>query len=477
MALTEGTTRSGTRGGETRFEIDADRLIELDRKHKLPGFAPLEEHARTGPSLLIVKGKGVFVWDVHGKQYLDGSAAIWNVNLGYGQSEVADVVRDQLMQLSYHIGLLNVSTPPAIELAAKLASLAPKGLNRVFFTSGGSESSETVIRLSRLYFKLKGYKNKTTAISRNRGYHGSSTGAASLTGIDHFHELFEPMLPKVRHIDPPYCYRCPWGKEYPSCGVVCADALEKAILEEGPDNVAFFIAEPVMGAGGVISAPPEYFPRIREICDRYDVLMVADEVITGTGRTGKMWGIENWGVIPDIISTAKGISSGYLPLGAVLVHDKIYDTLLGSPKGTAMWHGYTNTGNPACCAAGLKVLEIVERDHLIEHAAKMGVRLHEGLEKLRSSPIVGDVRGLGLMAAIELVRNKQTREAFPEKAAAGVQFRRASFEAGLLIRAIGDIICMSPPLVISAQEIDLMIERLGIALKKTEEWARSEKLI
>jgi putrescine aminotransferase len=469
-------TRKPARETQTRFELDADRLIELDRRHKLPGFAPLDEHARDG-SMVIVRGKGVFVWDARGKQYLDGSSAIWNVNLGYGQTEVAEAVRDQLEKLSFHLGLLNISTPPAIELAAKLASLAPKGLNRVFFTSGGSESNETVIRLSRLYFKLKGYKNKVTAIALNRGYHGSSTGAASLTGIEHFHEHFEPMMPRVRHIDPPYCYRCPWKKEYPSCGVGCADELEKAILEEGPDNVAFFIAEPVMGAGGVIPAPPEYFPRIRRICDRYDVLMVVDEVITGTGRTGKMWGIEHWGVIPDIISTAKGISSGYLPLGAVIVHEKIYQTLLESSKGAVMWHGYTNTGNPACCAAGLKVLEIVERDGLIENAAKMGKRLHEGLRKFRSSPIVGDIRGIGLMAAVELVRNKEKREAFPAEAGVGAQFKRAAFDGGLLIRAIGDNICMSPPLIISGSEIDLMLERLGNALAKTEAWATSQKLI
>ena len=372
--------------------------------------------------------------------------------------------------------MLNISTPSATELAAKLARLAPAGLNRVFFTSGGSESNESVIRLTRLYFKLKGYKNKVTAIARNRGYHGSSTGAASLTGIEHFHEHFEPMMPNVRHIDPPYCYRCPWKKSHPSCGMMCADELEKAILEEGPDNVAFFIAEPVMGAGGVIAAPPEYFPRIRQVCDRYDVLMVSDEVITGTGRTGKMWGIEHWGVIPDIISTAKGISSGYLPLGAVIVHEKIYQTLLES-KGVVMWHGYTNTGNPACCAAGLKVLEIVERDGLIEHAARMGERLHDGLRRFRSLPIVGDVRGLGLMAAIELVRNQESREAFPAEAGVGAQFKRAAFDGGLLIRAIGDNICMSPPLTISASEIDLMLERLGEALAKTEAWAKSQKLM
>src|ERR1700724_3850655 len=330
--------------GAMRFEIDPKRLNELDRKHKLPGFASLDEHAHQGP-LIIARGKGVFVWDANGKQYLDGSSAIWNVNLGFGNKEIADAVAQQLETLSFHLGLLNISTPPAMELAAKLAELAPPGLDRVFFTSGGSESNESVIRLPRLYHRLKGYKNKTVAIARIKGYHGSSCGAASLTGIDHFHEFFEPMLPDVRHIAPPYCYRCPLGKEYPSCAVACADELEKAILEEGPDRVAFFIAEPVMGAGGVISAPKEYWTRIRQICDKYDVLMVADEVITG----------------------AKGISSGYLPLGAVIVHERIYKTLLDSAAGAAVWHGFTNTGNPACCAAGLQTLENIERDGVVEH--------------------------------------------------------------------------------------------------------------
>jgi putrescine aminotransferase len=459
----------------TRFELDTNRLLELDRKHKLPAFAPIDEHAEKG-SLIIVKGRGVWVWDASGKQYLDGSSSIWNVNLGFGNREIADAVRDQLENLSFHLTLLNMSTPPAIELAAKLAAIAPPGLTRIFFTSGGSESNESVIRLSRLYFKLRGYSNKTTAIARLRGYHGSSTGAASLTGIDHFHEHFEPLLEKVRHIDPPFCYRCPLGKEYPSCAVACADELEHVILEEGPDTVAFFIAEPVMGAGGVIPAPREYWTRIRQICDKYDVLLVADEVITGFGRTGKMFAVEHWDVRPDIISCAKGISSGYLPLGAVLVHEKIYETLLSAPKGSSMWHGYTNSGNPACCAAGLKTLEILQRDGLVLHAAKMGERLQLGLHRFESSPIVGDIRGQGLMAAIELVANKQTRAPFPESARVGEFFRDATREQGLLIRAIGDSICMSPPLIISPDEIDSLLNRLDSALAKTERFVAERGL-
>lgn len=476
MTSSVGKRTPGASTADVRFELDAARLRDLDRKHRLPVMAPIDEHAAHG-SQIIVRGKGVFVWDVDGKRYLDGSAAVWNVNLGFGQSEIIEAVREQLETLSFHAGLLNYSTPPPIELAAKLAKVAPPGLNRVLFTSGGSESNESVIRLSRLYFKLKGYKDKVIGVARLRGYHGSTCGAATLTGIDHFHEGFEPLLPGIRHINPPYCYRCPLGRDYPSCAVACADELEQLILKEGPDKVAFFIAEPVMGLGAVVSAPKEYFVKIRQICDKYDVLMVCDEVITGFGRTGKMFGIDNWGVVPDMISCAKGISSGYLPLGAVLIHEKIYQTFLNSPKGTTVWHGYTNTGNPASCAAGLKTLEIIERDRIVEHVEKMGRRLHEGLHAFYSSPIVGEIRGIGLLAAIELVRNKETREAFAPELGVGQVFRRATLEEGLLVRALGDSICMSPPLIISAEDVDLLLAKLKAALTKTEQWVRQKGLI
>lgn len=256
----------------------------------------------------------------------------------------------------------------------------------------------------------------------------------------------------------------------------CADELEQVIVEEGPDTVAFFIAEPVMGAGGVIPAPPEYWTRVWEICDRHDVLLVADEIITGFGRTGKMFGVEHWDVRPDMISCAKGISSGYLPLGAVLVHERIYATLLSAAPGSTVWHGFTNSGNPACCAAALKTIEILERDGLVQRAAALGERLHAGLRALRSSPLVGDVRGIGLMGAVELVRNKDTREAFPASAGVGAFFRSAAREHGLLLRAVGDTICMSPPLIISAEELDTLLERLAATLATTEAWAAAQGL-
>jgi adenosylmethionine-8-amino-7-oxononanoate aminotransferase len=450
-------------------KLDLQRLAELERTHMLPSFIPLDEHAVRGPTILV-RGKGVFVWDADGNEYLDSAAGIWNVNLGFGRTEIAEAVREQIERLSFHVNLLGLSTPPAIEFAAKLAALAPGELKRVLLTSGGSESNESVIRLSRLYFALQGKPAKTTAVARYFGYHGSTLGAASLTGIERFHRYFGPPALKVRHIAPPYRYRCELCRGADACTLACADELEKAIVAEGSDNVGFFIAEPVIGSGGVIPAPKEYWTRIRQICDRHDVLFVADEVITGGGRTGQMFGCEHWDVTPDIITCAKGISSGYLPLGAVLVHEKIYHAIFNGPSGLALWHGFTNTGHPTCCVAGLKTLEIIERERLVERARRMGERMFEGLRALEASPIVGDIRGQGLMAGIELVQDKQSRRPFALTAGVGKFLRQTAREMGLLVRLAGDIICLSPPLVISENEMDMLLGRLSAALAKTERW-------
>jgi adenosylmethionine-8-amino-7-oxononanoate aminotransferase len=459
--------------GERNAVLDARRLIELDREHMLPSFVPLDEHAANGPTIMV-RGKGVLVWDIDGNEYLDSAAGIWNVNLGFGRVEIADAVREQIKQLCFHINLLNLSTPPAIEFAARLAALAPGELKRVLLTSGGSESNETAVRLARLYFALRGSPGKTAAIARYFGYHGSTLAAAALTGIERFHRYYGPPALKVRHIAPPYRYRCELCREADACTLACADELEKAIVEEGPHNIGLFIAEPVIGSGGVIPAPKEYWTRIRQICDRHDVLFVADEVITAGGRTGKMFACEHWDVLPDIITCAKGISSGYQPLGAVLVHEKIYRTILNGPTGLAIWHGFTNTGHPACCAAGLKTLEIIESEQLVERAERMGQRMFNGLRALAASPIVGDIRGQGLMAGVELVQDKQTRRAFAQTAGVGKFMRQAAREVGLLLRLSGDVICLSPPLVISECEMDVLLERLSAALAKTEAWVAQQ---
>ncbi len=469
-------TNTRSRRSAVQSENERDILVELDRAHRLPSFAPLDEVYRREP-LILVRGKGVFVWDVNGRKYLDSAAGIWNVNLGFSRTDVASAVARQLRTLSFHINLLNVTTPPAIRFAAKLASLAPGSLKRVLLTSGGSESNESAIRLSRLYFALRGKPDKTVAIARKLGYHGSTLGAAALTGIERFHRYYGPPGLKVRHIEPPYRYRCEFCRDHQECTLKCADLLEEAVLQEGPDKVGFFIAEPIIGSGGVIPAPKAYWTRVREICDRYDVLFVADEVITAGGRTGKMFACEHWDVLPDIITCAKGISSGYAPLGAVIVDEKLYQAIRSGREGLAIWHGFTNTGHPLSCAVGLKTLEIIENEKLPERARVMGERLIAGLQKLKDSPIVGDIRGEGLMVGVELVRDKQTREPFPIQARVGAFLREAALEEGLLVRMAGDVICLSPPLVIKEREIDLLLARLAAALYKTENWVKANGLL
>lgn len=453
----------------TAFELDVQRLSELERRHKVTLFAPLDEHQR-GDFTIMAAGKGVYLWDPSGKQYLDAVSGIGNVNLGYGQTEIAEAVRDQLETLPYHLGGWHFSTIPSIELAAKLAEIAPKGLTRVFLVSGGSEANETVIKLARIYFKLKGYKNKTSAIALEHGYHGATYGAACLTGIDQMHESFGPFPMRVRHIAAAYRYRCPMCAGESACTLACADQLEKVIIEEGAENVAFFIFEPVLFGGGGIAGPREYYRRIREICGRYEVLMVADEVVTGFGRTGKMFAVEHFGVIPDIMSMAKGISGGYQPLGAVLFKEEIYQTLLSGPAGTTFWHGFTNGGHPAACAAGLKAIEIIQRDGLIENAQRAGRRFWERLEEFRSSPIIGDIRGLGLLACVEFVRNKDTREPFPDAMLVGEYLRKAALKHGLVVRGMGNNVFIAPAIVISPAEVDMFAERLKAALAETENW-------
>jgi adenosylmethionine-8-amino-7-oxononanoate aminotransferase len=460
----------------TPFEFDARQLKLLEERHKVPALTTFKAHAE-GDFTIIAAGKGVYLWDVDGNCYIDGVSGIGNVGLGYGQTEIAEAVAAQMRTLPFHLSGWNFSTPPSIQLSAKLATLAPPGLTRVFLVSGGSEANETVIKIARLYYQLRGFPNKTGAIALSMSYHGASYGAASLCGLHHMHEGFEPMLPKVRHIPSPYRYRCEFCASESACTLKCADQLEQAILEEGPENVAFFIAEPVGGAGGCIPAPAGYFQRIREICDRYDVLMVADEVVTGFGRTGKMFAIEHWGVVPDMISVAKGISSGYLPLGAVIFKEEIYQTFLSAPEGMAFAHGFTSSGHPVCSAAGLKTIEIMERERLVERAAKMGERFQSALSVFRSSPIIGDVRGMGMMAGLELVRDKKTKEPFPPSWGVANFLRHAALRNELLVRELGDdVILLAPPLVISEAELAALIERLTAAVAETETWVSQKKM-
>ena len=435
----------------------AKALQQQDKAHLVHGFVPLSMHQERGMPI-FVKGEGVYLWDTDGKRYLDGLASLWNVHVGHGRKEINRAVAAQMDQLAFAPTLIGPTSAPTVRLATKLTKIAPKGLSRVIFTSGGSESNETMIRLVRAYWKAKGKPKKTKFITLNQGYHGTSSGAAALTGIALFNDQVDPGLPGVIHMARPYCYRCELGKTYPSCKVDCADELERIIKREGAETIGAFVAEPIQGVGGVIVPPKEWLPKIREICSRHNILMVCDEVITGFGRTGTMFASSSAG--PDILVSAKGITSGYLPLGVVLFKEGIFQTFLKAGD-QAFWHGYTYTGHPTVCAAGLANIEIIESEKLVQKAREQGRYLQKQLATLKDLPIVGDVRGKGLMAAVELVKDKETKEMFAAETKVVARVWERALRSGLLTRMGGsNIIAICPPLIITREQIDEMVTTL-----------------
>lgn len=443
----------------------AKALRQQDRAHLYHGFIPLSTHQTKGVPI-FVKGQGVYLWDIEGKRYIDGLSSLWNVHVGHGRKEITRAVAAQMEKLAFAPTLMGPTAVPTVELAAKLVKIAPKGLSRVIFTSGGSEANETMIRLTRAYWKAKGQPKKTKFISLNQGYHGSSSGAASLGGIPIFNTQMDPGLPGMIHMARPYCYRCELGKTYPSCQIDCATELERIIQREGADTIGAFIAEPIQGVGGVIVPPPEWLPKIRAICTKYDILMTCDEVITGFGRTGSMFASAGSGVTPDILVSAKGVTSGYLPLGLVLFKEEIFQTFMATGDDYAFWHGYTYTGHPTVCAAGLANLEIIEREKLVQKAREQGKYLRKKLETLRSLPIVGDIRSQGLIAAVELVKDRETKEMFPADLQIARKVWEKALEHGVICRVAGaNNIALCPPLIITTEQIDELVTTIGNAIR------------
>lgn len=441
----------------------AEELARKDVAHVVHPITPLAEHERSGP-LIIAEGEGIYVRDAEGRRYIDTLAGLWNVNVGHGRGEIADAMAEQARRIAFAPMFWGRANVPSIELAAKLASIAPPGLTRIFYTSGGSESNETAFKMARYYFRAQGFENKYKIIARRRGYHGVSYGALSATGIPDYHKLFGPLAPGFLHIDPPYLYR----ESDPARRVALsrAENLEQAILAEGPETVAAFIAEPIQGVGGVIVPPEEYFPAVRAICDRYNVLFIADEVITGYGRTGHWFGVNHWNVVPDIMATAKGITSGYVPLGAVFVSEKVYNGIKAAES--VFMHGFTYNGHPVACAAALANLAIFERERLVEHAATIGTYFLGRMNELRRFQHVGDVRGRGLMAAIELVADAKTAEPFDPAKKVGAMVAKAALRHGLLVRAAGDILVFAPPLVIDERGVDELVGGLARTFAECE---------
>jgi len=440
-----------------------DALGRLDREHLVHGFGSPAVTESEG-TVRLVRGKGVYVWDSEGRRYIDGLASLWNVAVGHGRGEIARAVAAQVRAIEFVPTLLGFSSEPAIELAARIARMAPKGLRHVMFTSGGSESNESIIRLVRLYWRLRGKPEKIGIVTLRNAYHGTSSGAASLTGLVGFHRYYEPQLPEVSRIPRPYCYRCELGKTHPECQLACADELEALIAREGADRVGAVIAEPVQGVGGVVIPPPGWFERIRAICDRHDLLLAVDEVITGFGRLGKPFGIQRTTVTPDLLSFAKAVTSGYQPLGGVILHERIYRTLVDAGPDFVLHHGYTYSGHPVACAAGLANLDIIEREDLIGEVRRKAPYWKRRLDGLAALPIVGEVRAAGLMAAIELVRDKTSREPFPPEAKVAQRVRAAALRLGVIVRAGADLITLCPPLIVTRDQIDVIVRVVGEAI-------------
>jgi len=435
--------------------LDHATVIENDKKQLHPLYHP---NAHKNP-LVVDHAQGVWLYTTDGQKILDGMAGLWNVNIGYGNQELPEVAYTQMKKLAYTSNFVGMTNPPSAELAARLAGLAHPSLQTTFFTSGGSESNDSAFKTARYYWYRLGRKDKIKFISRQYGYHGITVAATAATGLPRYHAMFGPLAPGFIHIPNPYLYRYA-GDILPgeTIGQAAARALEEAIVREGPETVAAFIAEPVQGAGGLMVPPDDYFPLVRAICDKYDVLMIIDEVITGFGRTGQMFGQHRWGLRPDIMSFAKGVTSGYMQLGGIQISEAIREVIDSASPADAWMHGFTYSGHAAACAVGIKNLEIIERDHMVENAAAMGDRLLNGLEKLLEFACVGDVRGRGLLAGVEIVKDKASKVQDPAKAMA---IANACLARGLRTRPLGNILAFSPALNISADEVDIIVDVMG----------------
>ncbi|MFO1056893.1 MAG: aspartate aminotransferase family protein [Dongiaceae bacterium] len=424
----------------------------LDRAHHIHPFTDHAALARIG-SRIIVRGDGAYVWDSEGERILDAFAGLWCVNVGYGRQELAEAGYRQMLELPYYNSFFRTATPPSLELSRQLVELTPPGLNHVFYGLSGSDANDTIVQLVRAYWALRGKPGKKTIISRENAYHGSTMVGASLGGMKYMHDFAGLPLPGFAHIMQPYWF-AHGGDEAPEAfGLRAARALEARILELGPDNVAAFIGEPIQGAGGVIIPPASYWPEIQRICERYDLLLIADEVICGFGRTGTWFASEQFGIRPDFMTLAKGLTSGYLPLSAVMVGDRVAEVLL-APQ-VELHHGYTYSGHPASCAVAIANLKVLREEKLVERVHDdTGPYLAGRLAELADHPLVGEVRSLGFVGAIELVRDKRRRLPFEPLGRAGTICRDHCFRLGLIMRATRDTMLISPPLIWTREHVD-----------------------
>jgi adenosylmethionine-8-amino-7-oxononanoate aminotransferase len=433
------------------------RLTEADKQYIWHPFTQMRDYQEIEP-VIIERGEGAHLIDIHGRRYLDGVSSLWVILHGHRREEIDHAIIEQVGKIS-HSTLLGLSNPPAIELAGQLVEITPPGLERVFYSDNGSTGCEVALKMAFQYWQLRGEDKRTTFVSFKNAYHGDTLGAVSVGGIDLFHEAYRPLLFPVLQAEAPYCYRCPLDVTWPECGMACLGTLEK-ILKDHHQEVAALIIEPlVQGAAGMITQPPGFLQGVRELCTRYGVLMIADEVAVGFGRTGKMFACEHEGVRPDIMVLAKGITGGYLPLAATLTTHEVYQAFLGDyHEFKTFFHGHTYTGNPVACAAALANLKVFEKDRTLEQLAPKINLLSQRLEQFKDLPAVGDVRQQGFMTGIELVAAKETKAPFPPQEQMGIKVIVEARRRGVIIRPLGDVIIIMPPLSITEGELEELLE-------------------
>ncbi len=439
-----------------------------DIAHHLHPYTHLKKHEAEGP-LLITEGKGIYVYDENGKEYIEGLAGLWCTSLGFGEERLVEAATRQLRRLPYYHVFNHKAHDVGAELAERLIGLTPVKMSKVFFNNSGSEANDTAIKMVWYFNNARGRPRKKKIIARMKGYHGVTVASASLTGLPNNHRDFDLPIGNIRHADCPHHYRfAKPGESEEAFATRLAESLEAQILREDPDTVAAFIAEPVMGAGGVIVPPATYFEKIQKVLKKYDVLLIADEVICGFGRTGKMFGTETFGLKPDIMTMAKALSSAYLPISATVISEELYQSFVAqSEKIGTFAHGFTYSGHPVCAAVALETLKIYEERDILGQVRKVTPRFQNGLRRFADHPLVGEVRGVGLIGAAELVKDKASKAAFDPKQGVGATFAARAQEHGLIVRAMGDAIALCPPLVITEQEIDEMLRRFGKALDET----------
>ncbi len=445
-------------------ETSKEQVASWDKQYLWHPFTQMKDFLNEEP-LIIVDGSGVMLRDINGNEYIDGVSSMWCNIHGHRRKEIDNAIKDQLDKVA-HTTLLGMSNIPSAKLAKRLVEITPEGLNKIFYSDNGSNAIEVAIKMAFQYWQYKGYKNKTKYVSLQYGYHGDSLGAVGVSGIEVFHAVFKPLLLEAFLAPSPYCYRCPYGKDKTSCSRECLGKLEE-ILSKNSDSIAAMVMEPlVQGAGGMIVHPEGYLSGVKDLCKKYNILLIADEVLVGFGRTGKMFACEHENVTPDILTVSKGLNGGYMPLAATLTTDEIYNTFLGKhSEQKTFFHGHTYTGNPLACSAALANIDIFENEKVIEGLVPKIRVLQERLEQFKELKAVGDVRQCGLIAGIELVKNRETREPYSWEEKIGMRVCLEARQRGLITRPLDNVLVIMPPLCINISQLNKMMDILYESLE------------